>query len=71
MMKSQKCHFPKGFAHHAARHLRIPVESAKQRRDNRADQHIVEVSHHKVRCAQLPVNGAAESMMPVNPATRN
>src|SRR5882757_1622868 len=49
---------PQRLAHHPARHLRIPiVEGAKERSNDRTNQNIVKVSNHKIRAAQLPVEG--------------
>ena len=46
-------------AHHPAGDLGVPVvEGAKERKQNRADQHVVEVRDHEVRVAQLPVEGS-------------
>ena len=45
-------------AHHAAGDLGVPVvEGAEEREDDRADQHVVEVSDDEVGVAELPVEG--------------
>src|SRR5208283_166664 len=41
---------------HSAGHFREPIiESAENRKENRAYDHVMEVRNHKVRAAELPV----------------
>ncbi len=72
MTKSQKCSLAKMLVVHSSGHFGKPVvESAEERKQNAAHDHIVKVRDHEVRPASCQLKGAAPSMMPVRPAIKN
>ncbi len=58
MRNSQKCSLPKRLVVHSSGHLREPiVEGPEEREENAAHDDVVEVRHHEIRIAELPVEG--------------
>ena len=56
MTISQKCHLPETLIEHAAGHLGVPVvDGGEDHEEDRADQHVVEMSDDEVGVVQLPV----------------